>query len=342
MLSGPRRATRWVAVLALLVAAPACDLQTAGAPKGALTLYATFDDAQHLVSGHSVKVADVQVGTVIRISLVGHRARIRMSIADGHRIPRGTRAVIAQTSLLGENYVQLRFPAGFDPARGPFLEDDAEIADTAVDPSMEQVTEQAIDALAAIETADVAAIIDALATGLGGKGEKLRTLLDRLSSISATLAAERAQIAGIVDGFGRLGRDLAGHAGDIGALIGSLAGATRTLTEQRARFVDTLAAVTDLASALDEHLIDPHGDRLGQILTQLDPIAAALAANRATIGTLLANLAVLSSKAPHSADEAGAILIWGHLTALILPGGVQIPPASSGGAAVTRLLEPPR
>ena len=38
----------------LLVALTACTLQTAGAPKGRLTLSAVFDDAQHLVTGHAV------------------------------------------------------------------------------------------------------------------------------------------------------------------------------------------------------------------------------------------------------------------------------------------------
>lgn len=94
------RGRRVVAVVGAVVAAivsTGCSVQTLGAPKGDLTLYAVFGDVQNLVTGHSVQLADVRIGTVTRVGLQGYKVRVAMSIADHRRIPVGTTAAIAKT-----------------------------------------------------------------------------------------------------------------------------------------------------------------------------------------------------------------------------------------------------
>lgn len=331
-------------LLATLALVAGCTLQTAGAPKGKVTLRALFDDAQHLVVGHAVKVADVQVGTIIGVSLsstpTGYRASVKMSISDGRKIPSGTTAALAQTSLLGENYVQLSYPPTFDQ-NGPFLVDGDEITETRVDPSLEFVTQQAIEAIGAIETGDLASIVNTLATGFGGKGEQLHQLIEQLAQVGSTYASQSGDIAAIVDGLGQLGHDLAGSADDLGLLIDNVAAATNVLTAQRQRFIDALTQLNRLAVALNTHVLGPHGAELDRILKQLDPVAATLAANRDSIGRLLSNLAVISQKAPFSTDASGGILIYAWLTGLIMPGGEVVPLSTTGAAAVSRMLEPP-
>jgi phospholipid/cholesterol/gamma-HCH transport system substrate-binding protein len=333
-------------LLAAFALVAGCTLQTAGAPKGKVTLRATFDDAQHLVTGHAVKVADVQVGTVIDVALnrtpTGYRATVKMSIVDGRNIPAGTTAALAQTSLLGENYVQLSYPAAFDPQNGPFLADGDEITGTRVDPSLEFVTQQAIEALGAIETGDLASIVNTLATGIGGKGEQLHQLIDQLAQVGSAFASQSGDVAAIVDGFGQLGHDLAGSANDLGVLVDNVAAATNVLTAQRQRFIDALSELNKLAVALNTQVLEPHSAELDRILKQLDPVAAVLAENRDTIGQLLTNLAIVAQKAPFSTDASGGILIYAWLTGLILPGGGTVPLSSTGTAAVTRALEPPQ
>jgi phospholipid/cholesterol/gamma-HCH transport system substrate-binding protein len=336
-----------VGVLLVAVAlVTGCTLQTAGAPKGKVTLHATFDDAQHLVTGHAVKVADVQVGTVVDVTLnrtpTGYRATVKMSIVDSRKIPVGTKAALAQTSLLGENYVQLSFPPTFDPQNGPFLNDGDEIPDTRIDPSLEFVTQQAIEAIGAIETGDLASIVNTLATGIGGKGEQLHQLIEQLAQVGSTFAGQSGDIAAIVDGLGQLGRDLAGSANDLGLLVDNVAAATNVLTAQRQRFIDALTQLNRLAVALNTQVLEPHSAELDRILKELDPVAATLAANRDTIGQLLANLAIVAQKAPFSTDASGGVLIFDWLTGLSVPGGGTVPLSTTGTAAVSQALEPPR
>jgi phospholipid/cholesterol/gamma-HCH transport system substrate-binding protein len=339
--SGRARHPRSLALvlLVVLLAVGGCDIRTAGAPKGAMTLTVVFDDAQHLVPGHAVKVADVQIGTVISVELEGYRARVTMSIADGRSIPEGTRASLSQTSLLGENYVRLEYPDGYDPATDPAMTDGEEFPSGGSDPTLEQVTSDALDVLGAIEGGDLARIVEALSTGVAGRGDELHTMIEQLQRVGATFASQRDDLAAAIDGLAALGRSLAADDGaTITRLTDDLAAAARTLAEQRARFVDTLTRVDELAQVLNDDVLIPHGAALDQILSEADDVTTTLAANRDTIAGLLHNLSILSDRAPHAFDDVGGILIYGWITALLLPDGSQVPLAQT--SALT-LLAPP-
>jgi phospholipid/cholesterol/gamma-HCH transport system substrate-binding protein len=124
-----------VAVVGLL--ASGCSLNLLGAPTGHLTLTARFDDVSDLGAGHTVQVANVRVGSVTRVVLDGYRAKVTMSITDGHPIPVGTTATVRRTSLLGEPFIELAFPAGVDARTARHLADGAELTATGTDPSVE-------------------------------------------------------------------------------------------------------------------------------------------------------------------------------------------------------------
>ena len=71
-----------------------------------------FSDVGDLVSRATVQINDVKVGSVREVDLVLDRgemvARVTMSIDDGVQVPvSGLAAVVRQTSLLGEQFVEL-------------------------------------------------------------------------------------------------------------------------------------------------------------------------------------------------------------------------------------------
>ena len=283
----------------------------------------------------------MQVGTVTKVALDGYRAKVTMSIVDGRRIPVGTTAVLGQSSLLGENYVQLRFPPQFDPVRGPFLRDGAAVVNTRVDPSLEHVAEQGIEVLAAVQGGDLAAIVNTGATGLGGRGSQMRELIRQLADVGQAFGSQSGDLATIVDGLGALGTQLADGSGDIGALLDSLSGATKTITAQRDGIVDAVRGLTVLARALDEHVLDPHGRQLTTLIAQLDPIAAALGANTDTIGKLLSGLRITAERGPRAISEGNSVLLYGWLDSFRANDGTTTP-FPGGAAAIRSLLDPPR
>ncbi|MFC6403116.1 MCE family protein [Planobispora longispora] len=236
-------AARWArpAAAALSMAA-ACSLQSFGAPSGDLTLVATFDDVQSLVVGHSVQISDVRVGSVTDIRLEGYRAKVTMSVEDGHRVPEGTSATVAKTSILGENYVELNLPAGKDMTTGPFMADGATISETSVEPDIEQVTQRAGPLIDALGAQDVNAILDAAATGIGGKGEDLNRLLRQTTEVTAAYAESRRDLARTIDGLAKLGDELAKGSDELDKLPGSVEAATARLNHGRKHVKKTLRA----------------------------------------------------------------------------------------------------
>ena len=284
-MSAVRRAAGAILALALL---GGCSLRTAGSPQGDLTLTARFDDVNELVVGHAVQIADVPVGTVTGVDLDGHRALVTMSIEDGVRVPVGTRAEVAKTSLLGENYVALLFPPGIDPTTSATLETGAEITDTGTAADFEQLTAQATEVLGALVADDLATIVDAGAEGLGERGPQLGALLEQLQGVVGTYAEQRDDIAAAIDGFAAMGEDLAAGSGTIDEALVELAQATSVLASDRERLVTTLEALTRMATATNDAVLEPHADELAALLERLGPIVAEVAAQRETLERFIA------------------------------------------------------
>jgi phospholipid/cholesterol/gamma-HCH transport system substrate-binding protein len=312
------------AAAALALAGTACTLQTAGAPKGELSLTTVLDDAQHLVTGHSVRVADVKVGTVTKVELEGYRARVTMSIVDGRRIPAGTTAVLAQTSLLGENYVGLRFPEQFDHKDGPFLKSGTEIPTSAVEPQLEQVTDRLIEVVGALATGDLTKLVDATADAVGGRGDELHQLIAQLAQVGDLYAGQAGDLARIIDGLGKLGDTLAAGAPEIGSLIDNLAGATTTLAVQRQRIVGTVERLTQMARALNDHVLEPHAVRLGTLLRQVDPVLATVVKDRATLNALITNVKTFITNI-YKAEHNGSLLMYAWFSTLVTSDGQRVP-----------------
>jgi len=111
-----RRLVVLVLVLPVLTLA-ACTLP-GGAPHGpAYRVSADFSDVLDLVPQAAVKVNDVTVGSVEKITLSGWNARVQMAIQKSVRLPANAVASIGQTSLLGEKFVELSDPED-QPSQG--------------------------------------------------------------------------------------------------------------------------------------------------------------------------------------------------------------------------------
>lgn len=333
--------TRLGLLVVLLLVSGACTLQTAGGPKGDRTFVARFDDVQHLVIGHSVRVADVTVGTVTGLRLDGYDAVVEMSIVDDRELPVGTVASVSATSLLGENYVRLRFP---DEVEAPFHEDGDELPTSSADASFEELTIQLLGVLRAIEGRDVADIVDAGATAIGGRGDELGGLLQRLDELGDGLTGQSEQLITALDSFGQLGSDLAARAESFGSSIERTAEATGTLAAQGDRVVVLLEELTRAAATLDANVLAPHRATLDRILDQLAPVADVLAEDADTLIALLEALRTASPLLPRMIEDHEA-LSYGIFDTFVVPGQEPFHPGGGpavpqGRNAVIALLDP--
>ncbi len=273
-------------VLVAALVTGGCSIRTAGSPKGDLELTAEFDDVSNLVVGHSVQLADVPIGTVTEIALVDdRRARVTMSIEDDVELHVGTSAALSKTSLLGEQYIELRPPERSVVVTGTsrLLESGDEIGETTITADFETVTERAIEFLGAVGAEDVGTLTETGANAFGGRGDDLNALIDDLTTVVVDLDEQRAEIAATIDGFARLGRDLARNDDDVIGLVDDLSTASVTLARNRDRVIGALRGIRDMTQVTNRAVLAQHTDDLVSMIGDLDPILSTLAGQRPLI-----------------------------------------------------------
>ncbi|MEV4284995.1 MCE family protein [Nonomuraea bangladeshensis] len=337
------RARLPAALLALLMTA-SCTLPTPGATTGELTLHAVFDDVQSLVTGHSVQIADVRVGTVTGIRLQGFRARVTMSVQAAHRVPQGSTATVAKTSVLGENYVLLTPPPGKDLTTGPYLADGATIAETSVEPDIEQVTARAGPLIEALGAQDVNAILDAASTAFAGQGDQVNRLIRQTAEVTDAYAAARADLATTIDALARLGDDLAEGSAELDRLPGTLAAATSRLAHGRRHIKTTVIALTKLAREANLTVYPRHAARLRTLLRELEAVSSSMQRGKEDLKRLVNELQEFIDAPPIVVNGQMLTYLW--LKGLLLPAPAPSspgdPPAADGRGDFRLLLEPPR
>ncbi len=294
-----------------------CSIQTAGGTSGPYVVSAVFDDVQSLVVGHSVQISDVRAGTVTAIGLDGYRARVTMALRT--RLPVGTSATIARTSLLGENYVQLDLPAGRALDSGPYLGDRAVITQTSVAPDLEGITQNVGPLLTALSGQDVSTVVDTSVVAIGGQGRRLNHLIKQISEVSDSYAAASTDLGRALDSLADLGRTLRGGSAELGALPENVSLATRRLQNDRKELKKGVQELLRLSESFNAKIQYRHGARLKVLLERADRMLAAAVRGRDQLKRL-ATTVLNFLKAPSvSLDGQGLLMVW--LKGFLPPGG---------------------
>jgi phospholipid/cholesterol/gamma-HCH transport system substrate-binding protein len=299
-----------VAVVVLVALTSAgCSLNLLGAPTGHLTLTARFDDVSDLGPGHTVQISNVRVGSVTKVALDGYRAKVTLSIKDGHPIPVGTTATVRRTSVLGEPFVQLTFPPGVDAVHAPHLRDGATIARTSTDPSVEELAGRAGQLVAAIDPNDLASSIQASADALAGNGPELHRLVAQLSSVLTAIDAQHDDLAATIDDLGTLGRTLAPLDDQIGRLLDGTARTTQTLGADTDKLVGAVHSFDQVAAATNEHILGPHADELQALLREASAVVGSLSQNQHVLASMADSFAKFIPRITRSITK-GQLLVF--------------------------------
>jgi phospholipid/cholesterol/gamma-HCH transport system substrate-binding protein len=295
------------AVAAAAVVAGGCSLP--GRVGGPVEVTAVFEDTSDLVVNHGVQVADVRVGSVSGIELTDDfRALVTLELRDDLELPADSVAVLRQTSLLGEKFVEIRPRTDdddCDEADRPSgtLQDGAEITCTIQAPELESVTEQAVEILsvvAANRVEDLRTLIETGAVGFGGRAEELRGLIDDLVILSSTLADQTSNIVRIIDGLDATAAALAEGAPALDQLLVNLADATTVLADNREQAIATLQELTRLARDQNQLVFQPYLEQTSRQIEQVDAILSEVVAGRNEVGVLLDWLANFIERVPQA------------------------------------------
>lgn len=233
---------------------------------------ALFTDVLDLVPQSSVKVNDVAVGRVDKISLTPdtRSALVAMTVNGDIALPANARAELKQSSLLGEKFVELSVPTA-EPATG-HLGDGAQIplGRTNRNPEVEEVLGALSLLLNGGGVEQIQKISHELNDALSGNEPEIRALLSRVDELATQLDGHRTEILRAIDGLGKLSQTLVGQTQNLTNALDNLAPGLKVVTDQRDQLVGMLNALNTL-SGVAVDTVTKSRDQLVANLKALQP-----------------------------------------------------------------------
>jgi phospholipid/cholesterol/gamma-HCH transport system substrate-binding protein len=256
-----------------------------------------------LFPGSDVTYRGVSVGRVGGLHLTGDGVRADLHIDDSApRIPTRLRAVVANLSAVGEEYVDLQPSSG----AGPYLADGATIprSDTRTPPPVTALLTSVNGLAASVPLDSLRTVVDELGKAFQGQGENLRTLLDGSSDLlQAADEAAPATNRLILDG-----RTVLRTQREEGDALLSFARSARLLagrldasdTDLRRLITAAPAAATEISGLLRD--LDPS---LSVLLANLTTTAELTVTRQRGIQELLVRLPQVTAAGATAVDSTG-------------------------------------
>ncbi|WP_103342857.1 MCE family protein [Amycolatopsis sp. CA-126428] len=238
---------------------------------------ALFTDVLDLVPQSSVKVNDVAVGRVDKITLTPdtRSALVAMTVNGDIALPANARAELKQSSLLGEKFVELSVPAA-EPAAGR-LADGGRIplGRTNRNPEVEEVLGALSLLLNGGGVEQIQKISHELNDALSGNEPEIRALLSRVDELATQLDGHKTEILRAIDGLAKLSHTLTGQTQNLTNALDNLAPGLKVVTDQRDQLVGMLTALNTL-SGVAVDTVTKSRDQLVANLKALQPTLANL------------------------------------------------------------------
>ena len=234
------------------------------APQG-YRVHALFKETGLLVPGADVRIAGVNVGRVTGVANRGVDSLVTLDIDQQYApIPRDTRAILRQKTLLGEGFVALSAGSG----RGPKLPDGGMIPLSQIGST--QQLDQVLGAFGKPTQRDLQAFLSGSASSLAGRGEDVNSALGNLDPALADLNA----IVGVLEG----------EQASVGQLLRSGATVFTTLGRRSADLQSLITAGDQVLSAT--------AARNAALTATVDALPAFQAQLRTTLGHVRSSLGI--------------------------------------------------
>lgn len=227
---------------------------TKGGGSDSIRITVELDNVANLVPNSEVKYDEVTIGSVRKIELKDWVATLTLGLEGDVRIPADVIATVAQKSLLGAEYLELKDPP--DPSEASDAEPGAYLASgdvidrarTQRYPETEEVLSAASLLLNGGGLPQLRTISHELNNALGGREQDIRSFMDTVSRFTFRLDRQRDNIAAALTQLDRLSRTVVKDRGKVDRFLAEVPGGLETLTEERRQLVRTLRAVDDFGA----------------------------------------------------------------------------------------------
>ncbi|MDX6310834.1 MAG: phospholipid/cholesterol/gamma-HCH transport system substrate-binding protein [Streptomyces sp.] len=249
---GTRRLLRALALVTAL-AVVACLAVVLWPRNPAVTVTAYFPRTVGIYPGSDVRVLGVRIGEVKKIMPEGGRVRVELSYDAARKVPADAQAVIINSSVVSDRYVQL-LPVY---RSGPVMRGGAVIPEsrTAVPVELDRVfdslhtTAEALGPRGANKDGSLSRLLGVSADNLDGQGERLNQTVKDLSLAVTTLSDGRTDLFGTVTNLQLFTAALAADDQSVRSFNDSLAQVAGQLSGERD---DLSAALKQLSTALGD------------------------------------------------------------------------------------------
>nr|WP_230596137.1 MCE family protein [Rhodococcus fascians] len=239
-------------------------------------------DIQNLVGNSPVKADNVVVGNIGGIASENWTAILTLDINSDVELPANVTAKLAQTSVLGSQYLELTAPVDEAP-NGRLSDGDViPLSRTSQYPSTEEVLSALSLVLNGSGLQQIQTVTTELNRVIGGRETSLRSLTNTLTTFVTGLDDQRADIVAAIDGLDRLGGSLAGQSATLEAGIDSLGPAFDVVEKQRVQLTTMLTRLGDFGTAATQVLEDSRAD-LSANIAALEPTLAQLSASAGSV-----------------------------------------------------------
>jgi phospholipid/cholesterol/gamma-HCH transport system substrate-binding protein len=219
------------------------------------TVKARFKDVLDLVPQSGVKVNEVPIGRVEDIQLApdGWTAEVTMSVNGDIDLPANALAMLRQSSLLGEKYIELSPPPPEQASPEP-------LADGAVIPvertNRNTDIEEVLGALSMLLNGggveQLQNIAQELNAALSGNEPDLRATLHNVNTLVSTLDESKSDITRAIEGINQLAGTLNAEKDQLAGAIDSLGPGLQVLNDQRGQLVTMLRSLQSLSEVAVE------------------------------------------------------------------------------------------
>jgi len=204
-----------------------------------------------------VKLRGMIVGEVREVESDGERATISIALdpKTAGLIPANVTARLLPKTLFGEKYVDLQIPprpAAQRIAAGDVITQDRSA--TAIE--LETVLDNLLPLLRTIQPAKLNATLNALATALEGRGERLGENLELVNDYFTRLNPEMPTIQEDVTGLADVTRIYANAAPDLVRMLRNFSVSTRTIEDKQRTYAAFLAGTAGFATTMRDFLAE--------------------------------------------------------------------------------------
>ncbi|MCR8895973.1 MlaD family protein [Gordonia sp. GONU] len=262
-------------------------LPSPGTSGDGFELKAQFDNALNLPAKAKVRLLGADVGFVESMEVDDYLADVGMRIADGTRLPDGTRAELRSATPLGDVFVALEPPA--EPEPGAALLGDGDVIPqdhTSAGATVEEVLSTAAMLVNGGAIRNLTDIVNGLGESLGDDGHQLGTLVRQSTVLVSSLSERTGEIEAVLGAAGRLASTVSARQQTIDSALAAAGPALWTVADNTQSILATVEQVDRIIRQLGA-FPSVKGTAAGGMMDDINRIAASLNAAATVPGASL-------------------------------------------------------